>query len=121
MSIPESQLSKWSDHGPQDKSIRTHEIIRKVLEYYAWPDGMTHDVYLQGSYQNDTNLTDDSDVDVVFELNLTCYLGEDPGLSIFREAATYSWDDFRRETLKALELGFGKKAVAQHIKSIRIL
>ena len=81
---------------------------------------MTHDFYLQGSYRNDTNLTGDSDVDVVFELNSTRYLGGYPGLSIFREAATYSWDDFRRETLKALELGFGKKAVAQHNKSIRI-
>ena len=123
MAIPETQLSKWSDHGPQEASIRTHEAIRKAIDAYEWPDGMTHDFYLQGSYHNDTNLTGDSDVDVVLELTSTTYRGGDPAFRYFQEPQTanvYSWDEFRREALKALERGFGKKSVAQHNKSIRI-
>lgn len=69
MAIPESQLSRWSHHGPQEASIRTHEEIRRVLANHQWPRGMTYDFYLQGSYWNDTNIRGDSDVDVVLELN----------------------------------------------------
>ena len=56
MAIPESQLSRWSHHGPQEASIRTHQSIRRVLDNHQWPRGMTYDFYLQGSYRNDTNL-----------------------------------------------------------------
>ena len=56
MAIPESQLSRWSDHGAQDASKRTHEAIRRVLDAYQWPPGMTYNFYLQGSYRNDTNI-----------------------------------------------------------------
>ena len=56
MAIPESQLSRWSDHGAQESSKRTHEAIRRVLNAHSWPHGMTYDFYLQGSYRNDTNI-----------------------------------------------------------------
>ena len=73
MPIPESQLSRWSDHGSQDAAKRTHIAIRRALEAYPWPPGVTYDVYLQGSYQNDTNISGDGDVDVVLELKSTLY------------------------------------------------
>ena len=63
MAIPESQLSRWSHHGAQDSSKRTHEIIRRALSAHRWPADMTYDFYLQGSYRNDTNIRGDSDVD----------------------------------------------------------
>ena len=34
--------------------------------------------------------------------------------------AAYNWNDFRRETLKALESGFGSEMVAQGNKSIKL-
>lgn len=127
MPIPESQLSAWSHHGPQQASINTHETIRRVLAAHQWPTGMTYDFYLQGSYRNDTNLTGDSDVDVVLELNsvfrhdwtsLSQY--ERGLLSSSFQPATHSWDDFRREVLKALEAGFGRALVGQGNKSIKL-
>ena len=127
MAIPESQLSRWSDHGPQDASIRTHEAIRSVLGAHRWPPGMTYDFYLQGSYRNDTNIRGDSDVDVVLELNsafqhdtslLSQY--EQNMLSASFQSATHGWNDFRRETLKALGSGFGERSVAQGNKSIKL-
>ena len=127
MPIPESQLSRWSDHGPQDASKRTHEAIRRVLDAYRWPPGMTYDFYLQGSYRNDTNIRGDSDVDVVLELT-SAFRHDASALSQYEQGilassfqpATHDWDDFRRETLRALEDGFGKGMVSQGNKSIKL-
>ncbi len=127
MPIPESKLSAWAHHGPQQASIRTHETIRRALDNHRWPQGMNYDFYLQGSYHNDTNLTGDSDVDVVLELKsvfrhdlsaLSQY--ERNFLSSSFETPPHDWNDFRRETLKALGGSFGKAQVGQGNKSVRL-
>ena len=127
MAIPESQLSKWSDHGPQAAAIRTHEKIRNVLDNHNWPSGMTREFSLQGSYSNDTNILGDSDVDVVLQLTPTFYadvsdLAEWNQQAVLSRLAEAEWglDDFRREALKALKNGFGEQMVAQGNKSIKI-
>ena len=127
MTIPESQLSGWSEHGSQDASKRTHETIRRMLNTYRWPSGMTYDFYLQGSYRNDTNIRGDSDVDVVLESTSTFNYDasslpqyDQNRLSASIQPATYSWNDFRRETLKALESGVGQDSVSQGNKSIKL-
>lgn len=127
MGIPESQLSKWSHHGPQDASKRTHKTIRKVLKQYPPLSEVKCDVRLQGSYSNKTNIQGDSDVDVVLELQSTFHYNTD-SLSSREQAqlessfppSTYDWNEFRRDTLKALESGFGKKLVNQRNKSIKV-
>ena len=127
MLIPESQLSRWSNHGAQDSSKRTHEAIRRVLGAYRWPPGMTYDFYLQGSYRNDTNIRGDSDVDIVLELT-SAFKYDTNSLSQYQQGAlassfqpaSHDWDDFRRETLKALEGRFGTGMVAQGSKSIKL-
>ena len=127
MAIPESQLSKWSDHGPQDASKRTHEAIRQALAAHQWPGGVRYDVYLQGSYSNDTNLQGDSDVDVVVELTSTV-INDTSALSQHeREFVSasfhspgYRWNDFRREVLKVLQGKFGTRTVGQGNKSIKV-
>ena len=127
MAVPESQLSRWSDHGPQDASKRTHEAIRRELDAYRWPDGVTYDFYLQGSYRNDTNVRGDSDVDVVLQMTssfrydaeqLSAY--DRNRLSASFHDAPYDWNDFRRDSLKALEARFGKNMVGQGDKCIKV-
>ena len=127
MAIPESQLSTWSHHGPQDSSKRTHEAIRRVLDTYQWPPGMTRDFYLQGSYRNDTNIRGDSDVDIVLEVTSTIEYdtsslsqNEQGLVSASFQPASYDWNDFRRAALKALEGGFGSRMVGQGNKSIKL-
>ena len=127
MAIPESQLSRWSHHGAQDSSKRTHEAIRRALDAHQWPPGMTRDFYLQGSYRNDTNIRGDSDVDVVLELT-SAFHHDASALSQYERGllassfhpASHDWNDFRRETLKALESGFGRGMVSQGNKSIKL-
>ena len=127
MAIPESQLSTWSHHGPQESSKRTHETIRRVLDAYQWPPDMFREFYLQGSYRNDTNTRGNSDVDVVLEMTSTLKYDtsslsqyEQGLVSASFQSASYDWNDFRRETLKALGAGFGSSMVGQGNKSIKL-
>ena len=42
--------------------------IREALDTYSWPSDVKYQVFLQGSYKNDTNLGRYSDVDVIVRL-----------------------------------------------------
>ena len=88
---------------------------------------MTREFYLQGSYRSDTNIVGNSDVDVALELKSSTYY-DTSSLSYYEQGlvdasygpASYDWNDFRRETLKALEAGFGREVVSQGNKSIKL-
>ena len=98
-----------------------------MLDTYQWPPGMTRAFYLQGSYRNDTNIRGDSDVDVVLELT-SAFRHDTSALSQYEQGlltssfqpASHDWNDFRRETLKALEAGFSRGIVSQSNKSIKL-
>ena len=88
---------------------------------------MTYDFYLQGSYRNDTNIRGDSDVDVVLEMTSafrhdasSLSQHEQQALDSSFQPATYNWNEFRREVLKALEGGFGSSMMGQGNKSIKL-
>ena len=127
MAIPESQLTRWSNHGAQDAPKRTHETIRRVLDGCQWPTGVTYDFYLQGSYRNDTNIRGNSDVDVVLQLTSSFRHETDHLLAYDRnrltesfQPASYGWNDFRRDALKALKAGFAKIHVSQGNKTVKL-
>ena len=63
MSISESQLETWSHIGAQTTAKLTHESVRNAIDSYKFPNGVCKDMYLQGSYKNDTNIYADMDVD----------------------------------------------------------
>lgn len=66
MSILEAQLETWSHQGPTGQFTSTYETIRNVLYDANSPYAARgFEVFLQGSYKNDTNVYGDSDVDVV--------------------------------------------------------
>ena len=70
MSNPESQLDTWSRQGAVATAKATHESIRNALTASTSAiRGRDYEVYLQGSYKNDTDIRGDSDVDVVMQLN----------------------------------------------------
>ena len=74
MTIPQSQLQTWANQGATDAAERTHHSLKRALEAYKkWPDGVTYETYLQGSYLNSTNIRGDSDVDLVAELTSVFY------------------------------------------------
>ncbi len=72
MGIPESQLETWSHQGAISTAKATHESIRNALvANSSTVKDKNFEIYLQGSYKNDTNIHGESDVDVVVQLNST--------------------------------------------------
>jgi hypothetical protein len=66
MAIPEAQLDTWAKQGPTKQFTDTYASIKAVIEHKSSPfAGRNPQVYLQGSYRNDTNVYGDSDVDIV--------------------------------------------------------
>jgi Nucleotidyltransferase domain len=132
MAIPESQLDTWSHQGATTTASATHLSIRTALTAgVSALQGKVKDgnveIYLQGSYKNDTNIRGDSDVDVVIQLNST--FGRDlsalpPNQKAFYETAfgqaTYPWTDFRADVLRALRSYYGQDKVMEGKKSLKL-
>lgn len=128
MGIPESQLETWSHQGATKTAQATHESIRYALTQYSFPDGVSYDAYLQGSYRNSTNIRGDSDVDVVVQLESVFskdlseldYAGKARFRLTYPTSATYTWPAFRSDVLKALRSYYGSGTVTEGNKSLKV-
>lgn len=70
MAIPEAQLETWSRLGAIATSLDTYAAVKRALETPGTGySGKAYEVFLQGSYGNDTNVYAESDVDVVIRLD----------------------------------------------------
>lgn len=125
MAIPESTLSGWSHHRSGTASAQANVAIRNALSNYRWPQETPYRVFLQGSYQNATNLSRDSDVDVVIQLAnrirpRVVALGraelEANGSHRF---LLERWRSFREHVLRAMRAEFGDSVTAGR-KSLKI-
>lgn len=121
MGIPESQFETWSHQGAVTTAKLTSDSIKNALDSYGnW--GVKYEVYLQGSYKNDTNIRGDMDVDVVAQLNSTFYsnLSEEQKRFLSLSSASYNWPDFKSDVLHVLRDYYGYDAVVEGNKSIKI-
>ena len=99
-------------------SSGTYATVKRALEApgtaYA---GKAFEVFLQGSYCNDTNVYAESDVDVVIRLDET-YFHDISALSAVQASAfnaafvpaTYSYSDFKNDVIAALRKSFGNES-----------
>ena len=116
MSIPESTLAKWSHHEAGTAFKQAHVPIREALEAHGSLSQFKYEVFLQGSYKNDTNLGGDSDVDVVVRLSsklkpsVSDLTGERLQENGSHRFVHQQWKSFRDEALKALRARFGRAA-----------
>jgi len=109
-SVPESQLQTWANPGAMAMAQVAHTSIRAAINGTTWNPGVSYEIFLQGSYKNDTNIWADSDVDVVVQFNST-YYSDTSALNPVDKAnydkafvpATYGWRDFRDTVLKVLQ------------------
>lgn len=120
MPIPEAQLETWSHQGSVAQSSNTYSAIKGTLEGPGTPyAGKNYQVFLQGSYGNDTNIYAESDVDVVIKLN-DCFhtdlsqLPADQKLAceLAFPKATYTFADFKRDVLSVLTTAYGRDVAA---------
>lgn len=114
MAIPETQLETWSHQGAIAGSRDTYAAIKKVLEATSTPySGKNYNVFLQGSYGNDTNIYAESDVDIVIRLD-DCFQSDRTSLTPAEAAAwvgtyadaTYCCPEFKEDVLSVLRKAF---------------
>jgi len=122
MGIPESQLENWSHQGAVTTAKTTHESIRNALNSYERPNGVGFEVYLQGSYKNDTNIRGDMDVDLAVQINSTFYsnLSEEQKRYLGLLPASYRWNDFKSDVLSALKDYYDLLTITEGNKSIKV-
>lgn len=127
MAIPEVQLETWAHQGAIASSRDTYAAVKRALEAPgAGYSGKRYEVFLQGSYGNDTNVYAESDVDVVIRLD-DIYYSDTSALNpehaaAFNQAftpATYTYDHFKAHVMTALRSSFGN-AVTDGTKAIKI-
>jgi hypothetical protein len=116
MAIPESQLDTWSKQGSITQSSQTYATIKTALEAQStkYAD-KEFEVFLQGSYGNDTNIYAESDVDIVIRLDSTFFyntdqltLGEQSAFhTAFSTPGIYSYPSFKADVLDTLKNKFG--------------
>jgi hypothetical protein len=130
LAIPESQLEAWAAFVPSAISKATADSIRTTLKAMeSVVRFQEFNVYLQGSYKNDTNLRGDSDVDVVVELTSTftsnAWSLPPNQYQRYDESypnATYSLSDFRRDVIDTLRKRYTPRKVdTSGNKAIRVL
>ena len=127
MAIPEAQLETWSRLGAIATSRDTYAAVKRALETPGTGySGKAYEVFLQGSYGNDTNVYAESDVDVVIRLD-DLYFSDTSGLNAEHAAAfnrafvpaTYLYNDFKTDVMAALRSSFGN-GVSSGNKAIKI-
>ncbi|MGH9928262.1 MAG: nucleotidyltransferase domain-containing protein [Pyrinomonadaceae bacterium] len=128
MAIPESQLETWSHQGSITQSCATYATVKRSLEAsdtkYA---DKSYEVFLQGSYGNDTNIYAESDVDVVIRLDSVYYYDisalTPAELAAFNAAfspGTYPYATYKADVVAALERSFGAADVSPEKKAVKI-
>lgn len=128
MPINNDQLQTWANAPTSTKAQYTHQQIRKALSQADALKIRKYEVYLQGSYANNTNILIDSDIDVVIQISST-FSPNTSKLSQFQRDifnltypnATYHWADFRQDVLNALVSYFGKTRIQEGNKSIKFI
>lgn len=119
MPIPEKQLDTWAHQGSIVQSSTTYGIVKSTLEDAGTSySSKEFEVFLQGSYGNDTNIYAESDVDIVIRLDSTFYhdLGsmnpqDQKAFHTELSDASYSHANFKAEVLATLKKRFGADVV----------
>jgi hypothetical protein len=129
MAIPESQLDTWSHQGSITQSSSTYQTIRNALNSdSALYSAQSFNVFLQGSYGNDTNIYAESDVDTVIRLD-SIFRGDVSALPLDQQAAyhvafggnaTYTFAEFKQGVTTRLTNAFGADFVEPGNKAIKI-
>lgn len=120
MAIPLSQLDTWSHQGAIQSSSTTYNTIKAVLERPDAPyASKSYNIFLQGSYCNDTNIYAESDVDIVIKLNdafqsdLTQLSPEDKtAWTNAHSDAAYTHVEFKKDVIAHLEDHYGDDVTA---------
>lgn len=118
-----TQLDTWSHQCSITNSANSGNSVKNAIDTYTgFPEGITFNVYLQGSYKNDTNVYGESDVDVAVELTSSFQnnLTQDQKDSLGFTFADYGFSDFRNDVEACLINYYGANSVTLGNKVIQV-
>jgi hypothetical protein len=102
-------VKKWATPPGRFMLSWTEAVLREALQYADRLDERPYEVFLQGSYANNTTIAQSSDVDLVVMLNLPFEENVEQldrtGLDNFAdryEETFYGWEEFREDVLASL-------------------
>lgn len=126
MRYTESTLSTWcapASNTEEERIDNTIKMIRSAIDNWHVLDGLDIEVFVQGSYANNTNVRTSSDVDVCIMLRNTFFSSypdgrcrEDYGFT----PGSISFDEYKTRVYDALEHKFGREMINVGNKSIKI-
>lgn len=139
MPIAEEQLQTWASAPSPTEMARikkTREIIEEALKKQLPVDQIKssyqlrefkYEVYLQGSYANSTNISYDSDVDIVIQLN-SVFKSDTSGLDEEQKArydsmhssSSYHFRHFKKDVYEALLREFGEGGIIWKDKYLKV-
>lgn len=127
MPIPVVQLERWTHQGGTTASSNAYAAIDcALIAPGSGLRGHSFEIFLQGSYRNDTNIRADSDIDVVVALNETSINDSselapiDRILFPARQPPVYPIESFRRDVVAALRTAFGILRVREGSRAIHV-
>lgn len=122
----EETLKKWAKPASETEEQRISNAIKMIKEAIQSYDNLKYkdiEIFVQGSYANNTNVRTKSDVDVCVMLKDTFYdvypsgyTREDYGFS----SGENSFYDFRKDVISALKNKYGKENIKPGNKSIKM-
>lgn len=123
----EETFNNWRYPASETEEQRISNAISMIRDAINKSDSLKYkdiEVFVQGSYGNNTNVRVDSDVDICVMLKNTFYSEYPEGISNddfgFYDA-TYDFITFRADILKALKAKFGIDNIKSGNKSIEII
>ncbi|MGI8417392.1 MAG: nucleotidyltransferase domain-containing protein [Nakamurella sp.] len=119
-SAREVLLSRWikpSSDNEQDQQDRAWRMVNDAIDAHPVLAGVNKCIYTKGSYPNNTNVRQDSDVDVVVELRECAYYDYASGVTppasspIGQYEGSWTSAVWRAEIVKALADVFGETVI----------
>lgn len=122
MSIESDRLAAWTNKGSDRLAINSHHSIRSNISNISKRLGVSINVFLQGSYKNNTNIRGDSDVDVVVQCTDVFFhnLSQDDNRLSGYSDGVIDFNDFDDAAARSLIEAYGRDSVTIKNKSIKV-
>lgn len=122
----ENTLNNWAKPASETEEQRISNAIKMIKEAIQSYDNLKNkdiEIFVQGSYANNTNVRTKSDVDVCVMLKDTFYDEYPDGYTKEHYGFTRgrnSFNDFRKDVISALKDKYGKENIKPGNKSIKM-
>ena len=126
MRYSEQQLQSWTTPLSKTEEQRvenTINMIKSAMDASRELNALDYEVFVQGSYANNTNVRSDSDVDVCVMLKSTFYFDLPQGKTRADYGfgpGTMDFEQYRDLVKKALQAKFAQQYVTDGNKSLRV-